>query len=107
MTAPGERPRQRGLPATLLSTLPATLPAAVPSTLQSPVPTPKRRPQGPAGVFVELAGVLLDATPSHGQLPGLRGGVGAALRLLDRLDYRIIALAPCSLDRRQASHLLP
>ena len=42
-----------------------------------------------------------------GRLPGLRGGVGAALRLLDRLDYRIVVLAPCALDRRQASRVLP
>lgn len=71
------------------------------------LPAAQSRPPGPAGVFIDLAGVLLDGMPSHGQLPGLRGGVGAALRLLDRLDYRIIALAPCSLDRRQASRLLP
>jgi histidinol phosphatase-like enzyme len=62
-------------------------------------------------LFIDLAGVLLDApprcAPSTGRLPGLRGGVGAALRLLERLDYRIVVLAPCALDRRRASHVLP
>jgi len=62
-------------------------------------------------LFIDLAGVLLDApprsAPSSGRLPGLRGGVGAALRLLERLDYRIVVLAPCALDRRRASHVLP
>jgi len=68
-----------------------------------------------AALFIDLAGVLLDTAPGsgphseqlRGQLPGLRGGVGAALRLLDRLDYRIVVLGPCALDRRQASHILP
>ena len=68
-----------------------------------------------AALFIDLAGVLLDAAPNSrphggqlgGQLPGLRGGVGAALRLLDRLDYRIVVLAPCALDRRQAGHGMP
>ena len=58
-------------------------------------------------LFIDLAGVLLDTAPARGPLPGLRGGVGGALRLLDRLDYRIVVLAPCALDRRQAAHLLP
>jgi beta-phosphoglucomutase-like phosphatase (HAD superfamily) len=57
------------------------------------------------GLFVDLAGVLLDTAPAHGQVAGLRAGVGAALRLLDRLDYRILVLAPCARDRRQASHM--
>ena len=76
-----------------------------------------------AALFLDLAGVLLDtapgSSPRHAQLrpqlrdqalsrlPGLRGGVGAALRLLERLDYRIIVLAPCTLDRRQAGRMLP
>lgn len=58
-------------------------------------------PPGKAALFIDLAGVLLDATPSPGQPAGLRAGVGPALRLLDRLDYRLIVLAPCALDRRQ------
>ena len=68
-----------------------------------------------AALFIDLAGVLHDTAPCstpngdqlRGQLPGLRGGVGAALRLLDRLDYRIVVLGPCALDRRQAGHILP
>ena len=60
-----------------------------------------------AALFIDLAGVLLDATAAPGRLPGLRGGVGAALRLLDRLDYRIVVLAPCALDRRQATQAMP
>lgn len=58
-------------------------------------------PPGKTALFVDLAGVLLDASPSPGQPAGLRAGVGPALRLLDRLDYRLIVLAPCALDRRQ------
>jgi histidinol phosphatase-like enzyme len=72
-----------------------------------PAPSSMLRP----ALFIDLAGVLLDApprcAPSTGRLPGLRGGVGAALRLLERLDYRIVVLAPCALDRRRASHVLP
>lgn len=64
-------------------------------------------PSGQAALFVDLAGVLLDATPSPGQPPGLRSGVGPALRLLDRLDYRVVVLAPCALDRRQLTRPLP
>ena len=64
-----------------------------------------------AALFIDLAGILLDTPPRSaspaGSLPGLRGGVGAALRLLERLDYRIVVLGPCALDRRQASHVLP
>jgi histidinol phosphatase-like enzyme len=73
----------------------------------APAPSAMFRP----ALFIDLAGVLLDApprcVPSTGRLPGLRGGVGAALRLLERLDYRIVVLAPCALDRRRASHALP
>lgn len=64
-------------------------------------------PAGKAALFVDMAGVLLDATPSPGQPAGLRAGVGPALRLLDRLDYRVIVLAPCALDRRQMLRPLP
>jgi D-glycero-D-manno-heptose 1,7-bisphosphate phosphatase len=64
-------------------------------------------PSSRAGLFIDLAGVLLDATPAPWRPPGLRGGVGAALRLLDRLDYRVVVLAPCALDRRHATQLLP
>lgn len=59
-------------------------------------------------LFVDLAGVLLDAAPPScvaGRGAGLRGGAAAALRLLDRLDYRILALAPCPLERRHATHI--
>jgi D-glycero-D-manno-heptose 1,7-bisphosphate phosphatase len=54
-------------------------------------------------LFVDLAGVLLDAAPTHGCQAGLRAGAGTALRLLDRLDYRIVVLTPCAHDRRRAS----
>lgn len=68
-------------------------------------------------LFVDMAGVLLDpvaADVRHAgrhagrhadRAGGLRAGVGTALRLLDRLDYRIVVLAPCALDRRRASHI--
>ena len=61
-------------------------------------------------LFVDLAGVLLDDAPPArmaGPGVGLRGGAGAALRLLDRLDYRLVILAPCTLDRRRAAQLQP
>jgi len=61
-------------------------------------------------LFVDLAGVLLDDAPpqsARGHGCGLRGGVGAALRLLDRLDYRVLILAPCALDRRQGARIAP
>lgn len=64
-------------------------------------------PPGRAALFIDLAGVLLDASPSPGQPAGLRAGVGPALRLLDRLDYRVVVLAPCALDRRQMTRVLP
>ncbi|WP_332848265.1 hypothetical protein [Massilia sp. S19_KUP03_FR1] len=54
-------------------------------------------------LFVDLASVLLDSAPTHGRQPGLRAGAGAALRLLDRLDYRIVVLTPCVRDRRRTS----
>jgi histidinol phosphatase-like enzyme len=66
-----------------------------------------KAPAGTAALFIDLAGVLLDATPSPGQPAGLRAGVGPALRLLDRLDYRMVVLAPCALDRRRALRLQP
>lgn len=61
-------------------------------------------------LFVDLAGVLLDDAPPAGVAgpgAGLRGGAGAAMRLLDRLDYRVVILAPCTLDRRRAAQLQP
>ncbi len=58
-------------------------------------------------LFVDMAGVLLDADTTRGRQAGLRAGVGAALRLLDRFDYRIVVLAPCALDRRRSSHMPP
>lgn len=59
-----------------------------------------------AALFVDLAGVLLDSTGGAGdQACGLRPGAGAALRLLERLDYRIIVLAPCALDRRRSGRI--
>lgn len=64
-------------------------------------------PPGKAALFIDLAGVLLDTTPSPGQPAGLRAGVGPALRLLERLDYSLIVLAPCALDRRQMTRPLP
>jgi len=79
----------------------------LPTLPTSPFPRTSRGPRGPAAVFIDVAGVLLDTTPSHGRLHGLRGGVGAALRLLDRLDYRLIALASCALDRRHGSQMMP
>lgn len=60
-----------------------------------------------AAVFIDLAGILLDSPPAPRALPGLRGGVGAALRLLDRLDYRLLVLAPCTRDRRQGAKGMP
>jgi D-glycero-D-manno-heptose 1,7-bisphosphate phosphatase len=62
-------------------------------------------------LFVDMAGVLLEPVATDdrpgGRQTGLRAGVGAALRLLDRLDYRIVVLAPCALDRRRAAHVPP
>jgi D-glycero-D-manno-heptose 1,7-bisphosphate phosphatase len=66
---------------------------------------PTAAPPGRAALFIDLAGVLLDTAPSPGQPAGLRAGVGPALRLLERLDYRIVVLAPCTLDRRKATQL--
>lgn len=79
---------------------------------------PLDRGHGPLlarALFVDMAGVLLDTGAADGRhvgrhagrQAGLRAGVGAALRLLDRLDYRIVVLAPCGLDRRRASHISP
>lgn len=64
-------------------------------------------PPPAAALFADLAGVLLDTTPGGSTRTGcgLRAGAGAALRLLERLDYRIIVLAPCALDRRRASSI--
>jgi len=58
-------------------------------------------------LFIDMAGVLLDPVAANDRLAGLRAGAGAALRLLDRLDYRIVVLAPCALDRRRAGRLAP
>lgn len=55
----------------------------------------------PPVLFLDLAGVLLDTATAPGRPPGLRAGAGAALRLLERRDYRIIALGPCIHERRQ------
>ena len=72
-----------------------------------PTPSPGRHHGATAllarALFVDLAGVLLDTAPAHGCQAGLRAGAGMALRLLDRLDYRIVVLTPCARDRRRAS----
>lgn len=74
---------------------------------------PHRLAEAPAQVaalFVDMAGVLLDSTPGRvdehrGHGCGLRAGAGAALRLLERLDLRIIVLAPCARERRRAGNI--
>jgi beta-phosphoglucomutase-like phosphatase (HAD superfamily) len=82
----------------LLAAAGDTVPPAAPIT-------PARGVDRLIGLFIDLAGVMIDAAPACARLPGLRGGVGSALRLLDRLDYRIVVLAPCALDRRQSAQV--